>query len=525
MMKNKLLLLTSGILMFSGAFTQLTLTPEPNDTTFIYSLAGPGIVVSNIERNCHTDASAFYNSTDANVGIENGILLSSGTAASSAGPNDVGAASSYLDYPGDTDLEGLTMWLTYDACAISFDMTVMADTVKLKYVFASEEYPEFTFSGFNDIFAFWVSGPGIPTPVNIATVPGTDLPVSINNINATTYSDYYIENGDGYMTPYSTDDYYIQFDGLTTVLEAKLAVTAGETYHMKMAIADASDGIYDSGVFLETGSLGSLRMHTDVFADNDLTFAVEKCASGHFTFTNEIPSAEPLVIDYMIGGSAINGVDYETIPEQLTIPAWTSEGTIDIVPIHDVIDESFESVILYLYNPQSGVIYDTVTMLIDDEPAAASFASTISDLSVAFTETSGAAVSQYWEFGDGTISTESNPTHIYATAGVYNVCVTGYNAYGCSDTYCDMVTVGNVDINDLQNTLSISPNPVANVLQLEGTENNAVINILNLQGEVVLTSTAYGNSVSIDVSALPAGIYTLRATQGSQMAISNFEKL
>lgn len=56
---------------------------------------------------------------------------------------------------------------------------------------------------------------------------------------------------------------------------------------MKMAVADAGDGILDSGVFLETGSLGSLRMQHQTLADNDLTYAVEKCANGYFKITNE----------------------------------------------------------------------------------------------------------------------------------------------------------------------------------------------------------------------------------------------
>lgn len=75
------------------------------------------------------------------------------------------------------------------------------------------------------------------------------------------------------------------------------------------------------------------------------------------------------MIDYYIAGSATNGVDYELIPNQLTIPAFESEGIIEIIPLHDAVAESFESVELYLYNPQSGFVYDTLSLLIDDEPA------------------------------------------------------------------------------------------------------------------------------------------------------------
>lgn len=523
-MKSILLLSCAACLTFTAS-AQLTVTAESNDTVFIYALAGPGIMVSNIERNCAPDASAFFNAADANVGIEEGIMLSSGLAASAIGPNNTGSASGFMDTPGDADLDALTMWNTYDACIIEFDMTVMADTLKLDYVFGSEEYPEYIFSGFNDVFAFWVSGPGIPTPVNIAVVPGTDIPVTINNINEFTNPDYYINNGDGFEAPFSTDPFYINYDGLTVVLNANLPVTAGETYHMKMAVADASDGILDSGVFLETGSLGSLRMVHETLADNGLSFAVEKCANGYFKLTNEVPCAEPLTIDYLIAGSAINGVDYETLSGELIIPAWDSIGYITIEPIHDAIDESLEDVVLYLYNPQSGFIYDTLTMLIDDEPAAADFEASVSDLTVDFTETSGTAVTAEWNFGDGTTSTELNPTHIYATPGIYTVCVSIVNAYGCTDEYCKEVNAGNVEISTLLSEITITPNPVADVAKISGLTAGASIVIRNLQGAVVLQTTATGSTTTVSLSTLPAGIYTIQSTMNNTPGVATIEKL
>src|SRR5690606_9884909 len=57
-------------------------------------------------------------------------------------------------------------------------------TLRFNYAFASEEYPEWACSGFNDVFAFILTGPGIANPLNnIALVPGTNIPVAINSIN------------------------------------------------------------------------------------------------------------------------------------------------------------------------------------------------------------------------------------------------------------------------------------------------------------------------------------------------------
>jgi len=521
---RKILLLLACAGTLQSNFAQLVLTAESNDTLFIYSLAGPGIVVDNISRNCHMDGSGFFNATDANVGIENGIMLTSGYLSNAAGPNNNGSATGFNGYAGDPDLEVLTDWSTYDACIIEFDMTVMADTLKLQYVFGSEEYPEYVMSSFNDVFAFWVSGPDIVDPVNIAVVPGTGDPVSINSINTIYNPDFYVENGDGFAEPFASDSTYVQYDGITTVMLATIPVTAGLTYHMKMSIADAGDGILDSGVFLETGSLGSLRMTMEALADNGLSYAVEKCANGYFKLTNEVPCAEPLIIDYMIAGSATNGVDYETITEQLIIPAWDSIGYINIVPIHDAVDESFESVVLYLFNPQSGFIYDTLTMLIDDEPAPAGFVTDITDLTVSFTETSGTAVTVEWDFGDGTTSTEMNPAHEYAEDGNYLVCVSITNAYGCSDEYCNEVAVGAVDIMDISANIQLSPNPAKDILNVSGITADTDISILSLNGSSLAGYRSTGTSMQLDISNLPAGIYLIRIVHAAGVGVVSFEK-
>ncbi|MBK7440405.1 MAG: choice-of-anchor L domain-containing protein [Chitinophagales bacterium] len=528
-MKKTLLLPLFVLPLAFNAGAQLVVTDEPNDTTFIYSLAGPGIVVSNIERTCADGASGFFDATSANVGIDNGIALTSGTLLNTLGPNNMGSASGYNGTLGDADLDAVTIWTTYDACIIEFDMDVAADTLKLQYVFGSEEYAEFVGSGFNDVFAFWVSGPDILTPVNIAVVPGTDIPVTINNINDATNPEYYLYNGDGFSDPYASDVAYVQYDGLTTVLLATIPVTAGGTYHMKMAVADAGDGILDSGVFLETGSLGSLRMQHQTLADNDLTYAVEKCANGYFKITNEVPCAEPLVIDYYIAGSATNGVDYELIPNQLTIPAFESEGIIEIIPLHDAVAESFESVELYLYNPQSGFVYDTLSLLIDDEPAPASFTSAEDELTISFTETSGVAESVSWDFGDGNTSNELNPVHTYAVAGLYEVCLSIVNVYGCDDITCQTTEVGvDLAVNDLDNNITISPNPANEFIQVAFTtplSGNVVIQVKNIVGEVVNTTSAASSNTTINISNLAAGIYFVEINNNGTIVSQKIEKL
>jgi hypothetical protein len=140
-----------------------------------------------------------------------------------------------------------------------------SDSIRFNYVFGSEEYMEFvstTPGGINDGFGFFISGPGISGPFsggaqNIAIVPGTSLPVTMFNLNLNTNSAFYFDNGDGFGTGTAPDGLTVQYDGFTLPLVAAAAVQCGQTYHIKLAIADGGDYSLDSGVFIEEGSFTS----------------------------------------------------------------------------------------------------------------------------------------------------------------------------------------------------------------------------------------------------------------------------
>lgn len=514
---KKILLLSMCCAFIYTLNAQLVVTEESNDTTFIYSLAGPGVTISNLTRVCGESGSGFYNASSAYVGIDEGILLTSGTIANALGPNASGSTSEYLGTDGDADLDALIPgYYTYDACVIEFDMTVAADTVRISYVFGSEEYLEYVGSAFNDVFAFWVSGPGIPDPVNIATIPGTDIPVAINNVNSTSYSDYYVNNGNGSEDPYMSDSMYVQYDGLTTVLDGSIPVTAGETYHMKIAVADAGDMILDSGVFLKTGSLGSLRMGTAYYGDGESNSAAEGCSNGYIEFTNYVPSDIDLVINYYVGGSATEGVDYEEISSQIIIPAGMSTATLPIIPIEDALTESAETVILYLYNPQSLYVYDSVIVTIQDKlKSDFNFEATATE--VTFSDNSDAAVEYNWDFGDGTSSTGPNPIHAYAAVGTYDVCLTITNDQGCTSTTCKSVVIESAQgINALQTiTFQLYPNPATDLITINTEMLEGTIALRDIQGRLIVTTSITGNTTTVNCSQLTPGIYTITVTDGN----------
>lgn len=241
------------ILIFSGkASAQLTVTPGGTPTAIVNGLIGGGMTVSNITMNCPTAAyGTFANGNTTNLGITSGIVLTTGSAAGTIGPNNLASAGLCNNTSSsDPQLVAIEPAATYDLCVLEFDIIPECSQLTVRFVFGSEEYPEFVNASFNDAFGFFISGPG-PAPTctpgfynntNVATLPNNTTPVSIDNVNAGNNAAYYVDNTAGAT---------IQYDGFTTVLTRTINLCPCQTYHWKFAIADAGDCIYDSGVFLD----------------------------------------------------------------------------------------------------------------------------------------------------------------------------------------------------------------------------------------------------------------------------------
>ena len=145
---------------------------------------------------------------------------------------------------------------TFDAAILEFDFVPSDPTIRFQYVFSSDEYEEFVFQ-FNDVFGFFVNGK------NVALIPQTSTPVSINNVNngSTGTSgippvnpQFYVNND---FEVFATPPIDTEMDGLTVVLTATTKVNPGVSNHIKLAIADAGDDALDSNVFIKAGSLSS----------------------------------------------------------------------------------------------------------------------------------------------------------------------------------------------------------------------------------------------------------------------------
>ena len=269
-----------------------TLTPA----MLAQDLVGPGFSVSNVKFTGDSQSAGRFSGGVGILGIASGIIFSSGKVVDVAGPNDLDNTTTSFNTPGDADLASLLPppgTTTFDATILEFDFVPTHDQVTLKYVFTSEEYNEYTNSGFTNVFGFFVNG------VNYALLPDGTTQVAINTVNGgnpsscadlsdndadglvdaadpdcTTPNDnivgeddsnsqHFINNDcsdpDGATTPCAIN---IEADGLTTVLTFKAPVNAGVTNHIRLGIADAGDSIFDSWVFVEAGSLVSSPAET-----------------------------------------------------------------------------------------------------------------------------------------------------------------------------------------------------------------------------------------------------------------------
>ena len=239
-------------------------------------LLGSGVLVGNVKFTGEKHAISSYYDETKQLGIDKGILLTSGNAYYALGPNKsprTGWASSAY---GDDELEAIARGKTWDAAVLEFDFVTVSENLSFRYVFASEEYLEYVGSKFNDVFGFFISGPDIEK-INIARLPDGITPITVNTVNNELNSQYYIDNtyynttdpfvwdvrnrkvitNENYLKEEVPPKYNTQFDGFTHVLEAHCKVIPNQVYHIKMAIADVGDGILDSGVFLEGGSFQS----------------------------------------------------------------------------------------------------------------------------------------------------------------------------------------------------------------------------------------------------------------------------
>lgn len=242
-------ILSIALLTLTGTASANLIVTDTNDgNTLTNTILGSDVTVSNISvTGTGTQSGTFTNGLTGGIGIDEGIILTSGSAQLAASSNTSGSSTTFTGTGGDADLDALIPQSTNDVNILEFEFTTTTGDLFFDYVFASEEYNEWVDTSFNDVFALFVDG------VNIALAPDGQA-VSINNVNCGSSGvDLTGPNCDSYNNN-STGIFNIAYDGFTDVFTASILNLSAGTHTMKFAIADAGDSSLDSAIFIEAGS-------------------------------------------------------------------------------------------------------------------------------------------------------------------------------------------------------------------------------------------------------------------------------
>lgn len=286
------------------ALAGVSVMPTNESDKLVESILGDGIqlVPGSLKYQGAKEASGgFKNGLTSGLDIDTGIILTTGKVGNAVGANNGSNKTANNALPGDQQLNQLlptTNVTTQDATSLEFKFVSEGGDLYFNYVFASEEYNEYVNSEYNDVFGFFLDGK------NIALIPGTQTPVAINTVNGGNPLGTDASNPGQYkdnsLNQQNLAKYHIQYDGLTKVFQAKALNLSPGQHTMKLAIADAGDGFYDSAVFIEGGS----------FSDN----------AGPVISPNPTPEPVPQPCTCFLALAACNCLPVTPTPEPTTDP-------------------------------------------------------------------------------------------------------------------------------------------------------------------------------------------------------------
>lgn len=545
------------VILWTGASAQNIIVQDvigQMPAAFIQNnLLGDGVYVFNARYNNTPGAinvpsiGTFQSNGFAGLMMNSGIIMTTGDIDVAPGPNSNEGYTHFVDgYYSDPELQPIVASTINGCSTLDFDFVSLSESMSFNYCFASEEYPEYVCSAFNDVFAFLLTGPDPETGEivtrNIAIIPGTDttmtggVTVAINTVNGGSMGS---EGGAGNNCHYEYSGFYqdnpigsdgVEYDGMTMKLVASAHIVPCQVYHMHITVCNIGDNRWDSGVFIEGNSFNSPTTHIG------LSRPGVQPVHGYCPYSIPLSLAatdfEEGTVYFDFGGTAVNGVDYELLDEYGnpidSLGLYINNDTHSFV-IRGRQGADFsqpKSIDIYLTTSLCSefpnlVTRDTMHFMLD-QGSGAQVADTVITCSHACVEVGtrliyGTNMTYRWEPTDGiyypnrltspALILESTDYHLIATGGS-----------GCySDTASVSVVITDDSPEGIDETdggkINVYPNPANEVINIDAAEVQRV-EIYGVDGRVVYDAS-YSNHngpLQIPTEGMEAGLYALRIT-------------
>lgn len=320
----------------------------------------PCVTVSNISTNDIEGFTglAYFDKAASNFPFEEGIILMCGNAANVTA--DPWISTSSNGSGPDEDLEEVLAannqnQNTTDSTVLEFDFVPQTGYISFNFLFASNEYGTFQ-CNYTDAFAFLLTDTATGETVNLAVIPGTTIPVSVITIRDNEFNPGCESVNEDYFGEYYAaipEVAPISMNGATVPMTAEGTVIPGNTYHLKLVIADYYDQAFDAAVFIDAGSFnmgspdaGEITLEASngnvlcngeettisIDIDGDFIYTWEKDGvviededtnaittdeAGVYTVTIDVPGTESCTVEYSMtvvtGNLAINEIEISDI--------------------------------------------------------------------------------------------------------------------------------------------------------------------------------------------------------------------
>ena len=315
---------------------------------------GKGVKVIDIKYDGQNKSLGYFSNGESAISLDRGIIMTTGECTDASLPNSVSTISKGSSGSNLTDAElsnAIQSNELFDICRYEITFIPFFDSIAFNYVFASEEYPSFSCREYNDVFGFFISGlnpsGGNYNSENIALIPGTNEVVSINNVHPD-YQDDCLAKNSVYYNANASGSKKMTYNGFIDVFTASAKVVPCTQYKIKIAIADVSDYLYDSAVFLEAKSFSSDGLNVEINTSSFDNTIAEGCSAAHVKFYFKYPQAsdfdlEPRLISISgAGNQATPGIDYNSIPASMIVSKNSTSFEFDLIPTEDNLVENKE---------------------------------------------------------------------------------------------------------------------------------------------------------------------------------------